>query len=93
VWCTINEPNIYATHAYVLGKWSPGEKDLLKVIRWVEGWTTPFGLIALDPATQGRTPRRSAELYAEVVRANAITEEMVEKYAPQVVNQVFAEPV
>jgi beta-glucosidase len=60
---------------------------------WVEGWTTPFGLIALDPATQGRTPRRSAELYAEVARANAITEEVVEKYAPQVVNQVFAEPV
>ncbi len=56
---------------------------------WVEGWTTRFGLIGLEPATQERTPRRSAELYAAIARANAITEEMVEKYAPQVMDQVF----
>jgi beta-glucosidase len=60
---------------------------------WVEGWTTPFGLIALDPATHERTHRRSAELYTEIARANAITEEMVEKYAPQVMDQVFIELV
>jgi beta-glucosidase len=56
---------------------------------WVEGWTPRFGLIALDPATQERTPRRSAELYAEIAQANAITEEVVEKYAPEVLGQVF----
>lgn len=56
---------------------------------WVEGWTTRFGLIALDPATQKRTPRRSAQLYAEIARTNAITEQVVEMYAPQVVDQVF----
>jgi beta-glucosidase len=58
---------------------------------WVEGWTTPFGLIALDPATQARTPRRSAELYAAIARSNAITEEMVEQYAPQAMDQVFGD--
>jgi beta-glucosidase len=58
---------------------------------WVEGWTTPFGLFGLDPATQERTPRHSAELYAEIARANAITEEMVEKYAPHVADQVFTD--
>jgi beta-glucosidase len=32
-WCTINEPGIYAAEAYVMGRWSPGESDLLKFIR------------------------------------------------------------
>lgn len=59
---------------------------------WAEGWTTPFGLFALDPSTQVRTPRRSAALYGAVARANAITEQMVEAYAPQVMDQVFGEP-
>ncbi len=27
-WITINEPNIYATHAYYFGLWPPGEKSL-----------------------------------------------------------------
>ena len=56
---------------------------------WSEGWTTRFGLIALDPETQARVPRRSAQLYHEVIRANAITEDMVLKYAPHVIDQVF----
>jgi beta-glucosidase len=58
---------------------------------WVEGWTTPFGLIELDPATQKRTPRGSAALFGELAHANAITEEMVEKYAPGVIDQVFGD--
>ena len=58
---------------------------------WVEGWSTRFGLIALDPATQVRTSRCSAHLYNEIAQANAITEEMVEKYAPQVMDQVFTD--
>jgi beta-glucosidase len=58
---------------------------------WVEGWTTRFGLIALNPETQERTPRRSAQLYAEIARANAITEEMVAEYAPGVMDQVFGD--
>lgn len=56
---------------------------------WVEGWTTRFGLFALDTLTQERTPRSSAKLFGEIARANAITEDMVEQYAPQVMNQVF----
>lgn len=57
---------------------------------WVEGWTTRFGLIALDPATQQRTARRSAELYARIARANAITESIVAEYAPEAMDRVFA---
>jgi beta-glucosidase len=60
---------------------------------WVEGWTARFGLIELDPQTQARTLRRSAQLYAEIAQANAITEVMVSQYAPQVMSQVFADPM
>ena len=56
---------------------------------WVEGWSTRFGLVALNPETQERTPRRSAELYGEIARANAITPAMVEKFAPEAMASVF----
>jgi beta-glucosidase len=50
---------------------------------WAEGWTLRFGLISLDPETQERTPRRSAELYAEIVQSNAITSQMIDTYTPR----------
>jgi len=50
---------------------------------WAEGWTLRFGLIALDPETQARTPRHSADLYAEIVQANAITSQVIDTYAPE----------
>lgn len=39
---------------------------------WAEGWGLRFGLYALDPATQERTPRPSAEVYAAIAKANGI---------------------
>ena len=48
------------------------------------------GLIAMDPLTQQRTARRSSLLYSEICRANAITEEIVERYAPRVMDRIFA---
>jgi len=56
---------------------------------WTEGWTTRFGLTGLDPRTQQRTMRPSARLFAKIAAANAITEDMVTRYAPQVMPQVF----
>jgi beta-glucosidase len=50
---------------------------------WAEGWALRFGLVALDEDTQVRTPRPSAELYSQIVQANAITREMVEAFAPE----------
>jgi beta-glucosidase len=46
---------------------------LVDNFEWAEGWSLRFGLIELDPDTQIRTPRPSAELYAETIQANAIT--------------------
>lgn len=56
---------------------------LVDNFEWTDGWTLRLGLIALDPETQTRTPRRSARLYAEIVRANAITPPMIDTYAPE----------
>lgn len=49
---------------------------------WAEGWALKFGLVALEPSTQERKPRPSAHLFSEVIRANAITHEMVKVHAP-----------
>jgi len=54
---------------------------LVDNFEWAEGWTLRFGLIALNPKTQDRTPRRSAALYAEVTQANAITPHIIDTYA------------
>jgi beta-glucosidase len=35
---------------------------------WNEGWHLRFGLIELDPQTQARKPRPSAQIYAEIIR-------------------------
>jgi beta-glucosidase len=46
--------------------------SLLDNFEWAEGWTPRFGLHALDRSTQKRTARRSAGIYAEICRANAV---------------------
>ena len=56
---------------------------------WQNGWHGRFGLIELDPLTQQRIPRRSASLFGEICRANAITEGIVERYAPEGASAVF----
>ncbi len=57
---------------------------------WAEGWALRFGLVALDEVTGARTPRPSAHLYSQIIRANAITREMVEAYAPEALDTIFA---
>ncbi len=56
---------------------------------WAEGWALRFGLVALDPQTQVRTPRPSARLYSAIASENAITPEMVVNYAPQLLPELF----
>jgi beta-glucosidase len=47
---------------------------------WSEGWRLRFGLYALDPATQARTARGSAELYKAIVRQNGLTADLLERH-------------
>ena len=49
---------------------------LVDNFEWAEGYTLPFGLIANDRATQTRTLKPSAALYAQIAGANAVAESM-----------------
>lgn len=33
LWCTLNEPNVYATNGYIFGTWTPGLKSVKKAAR------------------------------------------------------------
>jgi beta-glucosidase len=45
---------------------------LVDNFEWAEGWSTPFGLVALDRRTQARTPRKSAHVFSAICRAHGI---------------------
>ena len=63
--------------------------SLVDNFEWAEGWGVRFGLIELDPETQERIPRSSASMFGEICRANAISEEIVERYAPGALDTIF----
>ncbi|GAC1650882.1 MAG: glycoside hydrolase family 1 protein [Ktedonobacteraceae bacterium] len=63
--------------------------SLVDNFEWNNGWQVRFGLIEIDPHTQERFPRRSASMYGEICRANAITEDIVERYAPEASESIF----
>jgi beta-glucosidase len=64
---------------------------LVDNFEWAEGWTLRFGLIELDPKSQARTPRRSAELYANIAQSNAITPQTIDSYAPELRAELLPE--
>lgn len=62
---------------------------LVDNFEWSNGWTSRFGLWELDPETQSRRKRLSADLYAEICRTNGISAEMVARYAPELEQSLF----
>ncbi len=62
---------------------------LVDNFEWAEGWGMRFGLVALNVETQRRTMKRSGQLYKEICQLGAITKGMVERYAPQSLEEVF----
>ncbi|HVO69203.1 MAG TPA: family 1 glycosylhydrolase [Aggregatilineaceae bacterium] len=58
---------------------------------WAEGYNPRyrFGLYGCDPETQVRTQRRSAELYGEICAAKALTADMVRRYVPEAIDELF----
>ena len=58
---------------------------------WREGFAKKFGLIEVDHTDDEleRKPRPSAELFGEITKANGITREMVQKYAPEAMEEIF----
>ncbi len=63
--------------------------SLVDNFEWAQGFAMRFGLIEVDFASQARRPRASGRLYAEICHANAITEDMVARYAPEAMEAVF----
>jgi len=84
-------PRYIATHVHeiwkVLQRYVPVHGyyhwTLVDNFEWAEGWTMRFGLIELDLETQARTPRRSAYLYRDICRANAITPQIIDQHVPE----------
>jgi len=62
---------------------------LVDNFEWDRGWSEHFGLWALDPETQQRTKRPSADLYAAICKENALSSDMVQKYCPEVMDKLF----
>ncbi len=63
--------------------------SLVDNFEWERGWSQRFGLWALDPETQKRTKRPSADLYAAICKENGLSSEMVSKYCPEVFEKIF----
>jgi beta-glucosidase len=62
---------------------------LVDNFEWERGWTQKFGLWDLDVDTQERRKRPSVDFYAEICRANGLSSEMVAKYAPQILDEMY----
>ncbi len=56
---------------------------------WERGWTQRFGLWGLDIATQERIRRKSVDVYASICKENGISSEMVKKYVPEILPDLF----
>ena len=63
--------------------------SLVDNFEWNNGWGVRFGVIEVDQQTQRRIPRPSASMYGEICRANAITESLVDRYAPEAAGAIF----
>jgi beta-glucosidase len=63
--------------------------SLVDNFEWERGWTHRFGLYALNPDTQERTPRSSATLYAEICHTRSISSGLVARYAPELSARLF----
>jgi len=63
--------------------------SLVDNFEWERGWSQRFGLWELDRETQTRTRRRSADLYEEICKENAVTSDQVENYIPGLLESMF----
>ena len=63
--------------------------SLVDHFSWQHGWAKHFGLWAVDPETQARTKRPSADFYADICRSNSLTSEMVALHSPTISDALF----
>ncbi len=63
--------------------------SLVDNFEWERGWSQRFGLWELDTDTQERRKRPSADLFAAICQENALSSDMVARYAPEVLEKLF----
>lgn len=63
--------------------------SLVDNFEWERGWSQRFGLISLNLETQERHWRPSAHLYARICQENALSTDMTEAYAPDLLPVLF----
>ena len=56
--------------------------SLLDNFEWAEGYTAPFGLVAVDPVTQERKVKQSGRIYQRICMANGLPAELSSAYLP-----------
>ncbi len=87
----LHRPRFLVTHIHQLWKALRAQMPVLGYyywtlvdnFEWERGWTQRFGLWSLDPQTQERILRPGGEVYAAVCTANALSMELVERHAPE----------
>ena len=63
--------------------------SLVDNFEWERGWTQRFGLWGLDVETQKRIRRPSVDLYEAICKENGISSEIVSRFAPEILDQLF----
>ena len=49
---------------------------------WAEGFTARFGLVKVDYDNNfQRIPKPSADIYTQIIQSNAISDELMQRYA------------
>lgn len=62
---------------------------LVDNFEWERGWEQRFGLYELDPASQVRTPRPTAHLYAEICQTHTLSADMIARFTPNLTETLF----
>lgn len=57
--------------------------SLVDNFEWNEGWHLRFGLYELDPATQVRKPRPSADIYRDIIRNHGVSDKLLSRFSEQ----------
>ena len=63
--------------------------SLVDNFEWDRGWSQRFGLISVNSETQERTLRDSGRLYQEICQNGAVSSDMVQRYAPDLMPILF----
>lgn len=65
--------------------------SLVDNFEWGEGWSARFGLIRVDPETQERRVKASAQVYRRIAEANGLERTLVHEIAPDLSETLFGD--